>query len=237
MVLFVAPFCAPGCAFTVLLWSIGMNPLEHTIYRLRNAKIDRYPYPHFFVEKVFPEGFYRHTVLKNLPNPEKYKQLSTFYKARGITDGKENPDWLKPFDGPYFGQQMLKLFSHEFFERYPNQARPNFRSDWRFVQDGEGYSIGPHTDALKKVLSLLFYLPQHWADEDFGTGIYVPKDHKQTCEGGPHYPFEGFEEVFRAPFSPNSCFGFWKTANSWHAVEPISRKITRNVLLYNLYEE
>lgn len=213
-----------------------MNPLEHVVYKLRNAEILRYPFPHFFVEEVFPWDFYGQ-LRTALPSSDKYHELSDVYKSRGITKGDDHHPLLAPFETAYFGTQMLHVFNKEFYERYPNHARPNFRSEFRFVHDTEGYGIGPHTDAPQKVLSLLFYLPYSDIDFDVGTGIYVPTNHEKTCEGGPHYPFEGFEEAWRAPFIPNSCLGFWKTPNSWHAVEKISRKIERDVLLFNIYEE
>lgn len=213
-----------------------MNPLEHVVYKLRNADIHRYPFPHFFVRDVFPADFYEE-LIHGLPSNDKYHELSDVYKARGITKGDDHHPMLESFETAYFGTQMLHVFNKEFYERYPNNARPNFRSEFRFVHDTEGYAIGPHTDAPQKVLSLLFYLPENFFDSDVGTGLYVPSDHQKTCEGGPHYPFEGFEEAWRAPFLPNSCLGFWKTPNSWHAVEKICRKIKRDVLLFNIYEE
>lgn len=213
-----------------------MNPLEHAVYKLRNAKIEMYPYPHFFVHNVFPHDFYDE-LLGALPADIHYQELSKAYPARLITSGIEHHQMLEQFEGAYFGEQCLQVFQQQFYERYPNQHRPNFRTEFRFVRDGEGYAIGPHTDAPNKVLSLLFYLPINFDNADCGTGVYIPSDHKKTCSGGPHHKFEGFEEVFRAPFLPNSCFGFWKTDNSWHAVEKICRKIERNVLLYNIYEE
>lgn len=213
-----------------------MNPLEHVVYKLRNADVLTYPYPHFFVEEVFPWGFYRELRMR-LPDAYQYHELSAVYASRGITKGEDHHPMLEPFETAYFGTEILSIFQKQFYDRYPDNRRPNFRSEFRFVHDTEGYAIGPHTDAPQKVLSLLFYLPETDIDFDVGTGIYVPTDHKKTCPGGPHYPFEWFEEAWRAPFIPNSCFGFWKTPNSWHAVEKICRKIERDVLLFNIYEE
>jgi hypothetical protein len=43
--------------------------------------------------------------------------------------------------------------------------------------------------------------------------------------------------VFTAPFRPNSLFGFVKTANSFHGVEPLKENETcrRQLLLYDVY--
>lgn len=216
-----------------------MNPVEHVIYKLRNAKINHYPYPHFFVENVFPLDFYSN-LLNALPEDDSYEPFAGGYKSRTALKGELIQDGamdrMVPFNSEYFASNVLGLWGGKlFFERF--QGSPNFRWDLRFIRDSEGYSIGPHTDAPFKVVSLLFYLPRSFSNVDYGTGIYVPDDHKKTCEGGPHYKFDGFSEVWRAPFSPNSCFGFWKTPNSWHAVAKISRKIRRDVFLYNIYSD
>lgn len=212
-----------------------MNVLEHLIYALRNAPVNHYPYPHFYAENVFDWNTYD-AVQEWLDTCQSFRPLDGGYAHRTFTD--EMPDILKPLDSPKMGQHMIQKFSQQYFERYPNSGRPNLSHEWRFIRDEEQYSIGPHTDSPRKVLSLLFYMPTVRAsDLDLGTGVYVPDDGKKTCAGGPHYPFDGFSEVFRAPYMANSCFGFWKTSNSWHGVEPIPRKVRRDVLLYNIYEE
>jgi len=206
--------------------------LEHVIYKLRNAQINLYPYPHFYVKDVFPVDFYWRELLPSLPEDEAYEPLKGGYKSRVAL--KDPLELVRPFDSAEFASHVLSMWGERtFFERF--QGKPQFRWEIRFIRDSEGYSIGPHTDAPFKVVSLLFYLPKDFLDFGFGTGVYVPNDHQKTCIGGPHHKFEGFTEVFRAPFEPNSCFGFWKTQNSWHAVEKISRKIRRDVMLFNIY--
>jgi hypothetical protein len=208
-----------------------MNPVEHVIYKLRNTRILQYPYPHFYVNDVFPDDFYD-TLVGSLPE-EGYQPLAGGYKSRVAM---EATDLVKDFESEYFARHVMGMFYRHYNERFPYKgSEPKFRTEVRFIRDSEGYKIGPHTDAPNKVLSLLFYLPMDFSLFDLGTGIYVPSDGKKTCPGGPHYKFEGFEEVFRANFLPNSCFGFWKTSNSWHAVKEISRKIRRDVMLYNIY--
>lgn len=229
------------------------NPLEHVIYKIRNTPILHYPFPHFFIENVFPQDFFN-TLLPSL-NTLTYEPLAGGYKSRLATS--QMPSCMELFsedEGMHrFTKAVMATFVKEFYERFPSTGRPEFRAEWRFIRDSEGYSIGPHTDAPQKVVSLLFYLcaeyppeqlsetfylDDYWHDySQYGTGIYVPEDGRKTCPGGPHHKFEGFREVWRAPFFGNSCFGFWKTANSWHAVEKITAKIRRDVLLFNIYQE
>lgn len=212
---------------------VPVNPVEHTIYALRNAEVKRYPYPHFFAHEVFPWAFYDDLVA-SLPEDDEYKPLKGGYRHRKAVPAIE---MVKDYDSAYFSAQILSVFTPWFFERFPHADRAKLRHEIRFIRDEEGYSIGPHTDAPHKVVSLLFYLPKEYGNSHCGTSIYVPDDHKKTCPGGPHHGFEGFSEVWRAPFVPNSCLGFWKTDNSWHGVEPISVKIQRDVMLFNIYED
>lgn len=210
-----------------------MNPIEHAIYRLVNTPVLNYPYPHFYAKDVFPDDFYTELV-SSLPGDEGYEPLKGGYNAR--VAAKDPNELVAGMETTRFATAIMSKFQRPFQERFMT-GHPKFSSEVRFIRDSEGYKIGPHTDTPRKVLSLLFYLPMDFADSEFGTGIYVPDDGVKVCEGGPHYPFEGFTEVWRAPFLPNSCFGFWKTLNSWHAVEKISRKIRRDVMLYNIYHD
>lgn len=104
------------------------------------------------------------------------------------------------------------------------------------MDDHTRYSLGPHSDSTKKVLTLLFYLPGDLSQEHLGTSIYMPRDPSFICLGGPHYPFEKFERIYSVPFRPNALFGFVKTANSFHGVEPLKEheSCRRQLLLYDI---
>lgn len=210
-----------------------MSVTESLIYNIMNTPIRDYPFPHFYAKNVFPEGIYA-DIQQWLDETHDFRPLAGGYQHRTFTD--ELPPFLAELNAARFPKAMMQYFWYQYGQRYPNQDRPNFNAEWRFIRDEEGYAIGPHTDAPRKVMSLLFYLPKHYDDFDLGTSVFVPTDGKKTCEGGPHHPFEGFQNVFTAPYEPNSCFGFWKTKNSWHGVEKIPRKVRRDVLLFNIYE-
>jgi hypothetical protein len=38
-------------------------------YKLGNASINLFPYPHIYVENIFPADYYKH-IQENLPRPE-----------------------------------------------------------------------------------------------------------------------------------------------------------------------
>jgi len=212
-----------------------MNAASTLAYNLRNTTVRKYPFPHFFAEDVFPYDFYDE-LLTSLPPASDYSTGKSNYNGRLFADPSEAQE-LEFMKTHAFMVHVLNLFSTWHSSRYASNPAPEFFTDLRFIRDGKGYKIGPHTDAPWKVVSLLFYLPKDYSLQELGTSIYVSKDPTFLCNGGPHYPFEQFERVFTAPFQPNSCTGFYKTANSFHGVEPITIPCTRDVLLYNIYDK
>jgi hypothetical protein len=68
------------------------------------------------------------------------------------------------------------------------------------------------------------------------TCAYVANDPDFRCSGGPHHPRDSFTRVTTAPYLPNSLFGFIRTDNAFHGVEPVTDAgVQRDLLLYNLY--
>lgn len=210
-----------------------MNVSEHVAYQLRNSIVKSYPFPHFFAQDVFPRLFYD-DLLASLPGVASYSNSTSRFHGRQFADPTKNP-LLTFMQSREFLSHVASIFHPQLKERYEGKKLEVF-TDLRLVRDGQGYQIGPHTDAKWKLVSLLFYLPDDYAYERLGTSIYTPKDPNFTCEGGPHHKHEDFNLVYTCPFVPNSCFGFWKTNNSFHGVEPITIPCIRNVLLWNLYD-
>lgn len=233
--------------------SSGVN--LHVLYKVANAPINPFPFPHIYVRDVFPEDYYRE-LRAHLPPPEACKDLKALGRVgSGYPDTRlvlpVTPDDVQALAEP------LRGFWHELAqwllgENFSRAAQAKFRPylDQRFgksrnlefleealiVQDYTTYSLGPHTDKLKKVLSLLFYLPADASLAHLGTSIYVPKQPDFQCQGGPHYSFELFDRVVTMPYLPNTLFAFPKTYNSFHGVEPITEgSVRRDLLLYDIY--
>ena len=213
----------------------SMNSSEvshHVVTAIEKAGVSLDPFPFFYAENVFPEDTYAQ-IQEYLDKKSDFEE--TKFKNRKISPiSKDLPaiDFL--FKGDFL-RSMIAIFNEQLKQRYGGKT-VKFFPDVRFIQDSFNYKIGPHTDSVAKVLSLLFYLPKTAKYSSRGTSMFVPKDSSFTCLGGPHYPFENFDEVGRAPYLPNSCFGFWKTDKSFHGVTPVTEPICRNVLLYNVYD-
>ena len=74
---------------------------EHVMYKIANEPILTYPYPHFFIQSIFPESFYEN-ILSNLPPTSKYTSIAETgrviqgsYKERFIIS---LPDGIKVLD-------------------------------------------------------------------------------------------------------------------------------------------
>lgn len=209
-----------------------MNVLGHLAYKIINAPVKTFPFPHIYVEEVFPDAYYWEMV-NNLPPDGDYTTGASNYKGRRFADPAK-VDYFDELRSPDWQHIAVFPFRHWINKRFPNVFEP--RTDLRLVRDTKNYSIGPHTDAPWKVLSYLFYLPVNSILHPYGTSIYLPKDPNFRCIGGPHHKFEDFEQIYTAPFRPNSLFAFFKTDYSFHGVEPIPVQCQRDVLLWNLYD-
>lgn len=207
--------------------------LGHICYRIRNCIPAAWPFPHFYIENAFPTAFYLQ-LINNLPSLEGYREGAGKYNGRKFADQAliAELDFLK-------SEEMIRSVVHAFmpsFQRRFPDGKFTPQQDIRLILDSENYAIGPHTDAPWKIVSLLFYLPPDTSMEQHGTSIYLPNDPNFRCPGGPHHKFDNFTKIVTAPFRPNTLFGFFKTDQSFHGVEPIMQPCRRDVLLWNLYD-
>ena len=229
---------------------------EHVMYKIANEPILTYPYPHFFIQSIFPESFYD-SMLSNLPPTSKYTSIAETgrvtrgsYKERFIIS---LPDGIEALDTPQqdfwialtswlLGDDFLKLLVDKFrpfiTERFSgSQAKKTTLVPTALlIRDFQNYSIVPHQDAPHRLLALMFYMPHDDSTPHVGTSIYRPIDPniKYEAEGGDggHYTREPFKEVKRMDYLPNSFYGFFRTDNSFHGVELVEEPVERNSLLY-----
>ena len=232
----------------------------HLAYKIGNASINNFPFPHIFVKDVFPNDFYSR-IQENLPNnnsmtslPDLYPEQPGFknYKERFVIDFKKiesinkiekNKQDFWNAIGEFFMKGEFANFLKSKFQNYLDMrfkliSDLSFQSECLLINDKKNYSLGPHTDSPKKVISLLIYLPKDFTQKETGTTIYMPKDPNLLNKELPHihYPHEQFHKVITMPFVPNSAFCFIKTNNSYHGVEKLDKEETdRWSLQYNMH--
>jgi hypothetical protein len=221
-------------------------------YKIGNSEIFNFPFPHTYIKNIFPDHIYN-LIQDNMPEPEKLKAISEVRGVKGyderfvlsfeneslaILDDIKKSFWIKFRDqllSGNFKNFLLSRFLPFIQARFKNIEQIKFYDELLLVKDTMNYKLGPHTDAKRKVLTLLFYLPKNNSQQNLGTSIYMPKNLNFKCEGGPHYPHEDFEKIITMPFIPNSLFCFVKTENSFHGVEKINSVEKRWLLLYDIY--
>ena len=228
---------------------------EHVIYQIANAPIREYPYPHLYVESVFPGDFYA-ALRKNWPSAQHLVRLDAtgrmpkgsyperFVMPLSKTAVDKLPEEVRGFWNVFGGWFLDQRFLHALIEKFEASIRQRFTGglekllfsiDSLVVRDHTNYQLGPHTDAPYKLMSLLFYCPDDESRGHLGTSIYIPLDPGFRCNGGPHYPHKLFRKVVTMEYRPNTLFAFVKTDQSFHGVEPINdADVLRDVLLYDI---
>ena len=229
----------------------------HVLYKIANAPINPFPFPHIYVRDIFPPDYYR-TLREHLPPAQALKTLTSLKRVTGNYPDSRlvlplTPDDVGALPDPYrsfwrqaaswlldgnFGRMILPKFAEFLDLRFGDSSQMQYYDDALVVQDSTTYTLGPHTDTPKKVVSFLFYLPADDSMAHLGTSIYMPKNPEFRCAGGPYHRFEDFRRIATMPYVPNALFAFLKTPNSFHGVEPITdAHVKRDLLLYDIQVE
>lgn len=238
---------------------------HYAMYRIANAPVRNWPFPHICVENVFPPDFYteirRHMVedagytrltdsgrvsamhysdarfslfARDLPTAAMPEAARTFWQTMFATfsDLEFAQIWLDLFSAPI--EQKLGETPEDLLGGKPGVDLKLYTEIF-LMRDRTSYSLGPHTDTPRKLISVLFYLPPDESDADLGTSLYMPKRRDFTCFGGPHHDFALFDRVETMPFRPNTVVAFPQTKKSFHGVEPVTRAgAQRNLLLFDI---
>lgn len=241
--------------------SLPASPLAHVVDRLRASELLLEPYPHYYLENVFPDGYYRE-LLSHLPDSKVYQNLFEVtdlkldhFRHRDQRDlnagWTENlPDELKDywdrfdewFLGPDLAQAVLDSFAEPLRARFgTEESWPAVSVESQLIRHRAGYFLGPHSDLHTKLAVLLVYLAPDESAGHLGTSLYRPKDPNFTCPNSNHYPFEDFVRVKTAPYMPNTLLAFLRSDVSFHGVEPLSEQdVTtsdRDLIQYALYDK
>ena len=209
--------------------------------RLSEMEVCDDPYPHFFIPNIFPQRWFA-DIRAAIPQDPSYantdprrtsNEAALKFRRRinlsesGLAFLPEGPraTWTcvkTALTSNAFAASVKALLSTHLMQRY-GTIELKTRTRLELIRDQEGYLINPHTDAPHKIITLLFYLPPDNRHTELGTSVYVPKDPDFIDEAGTQFDSADFEEVFRAPFQPNSMFGFMKNERSFHGRQLISQ--------------
>lgn len=227
--------------------------LEHFVGRLRSARVERDPFPHYVLEQVFPEDYYRE-LLRHLPSSEVYENLYAVtdlkldhFRHRDQRDMDHGwTDRLPPASRPFwdsFNQWFLgEELAEAVMKSFGRESWPALSIESQFIRHRAGYFLGPHSDLYTKLVVLLLYLAPDDRAEHLGTSLYRPKQAGFSCPNSKHYAFDDFIRVKTAPYRPNSLLAFVRSDISFHGLEPLSDEdVTttagRDVIQYVIHDK
>jgi hypothetical protein len=175
------------------------------------------PYPHWFVEGVFPDRVYQ--TLKDMPFP--------VAELGGVSGTREAHN----ADRVYFSGENLEKFENcraaaEAFqdietvgllsEAFGGPLNDTFVRI-EYAQDTDGFWLKPHTDIGVKMFTMLIYMSDDPAHAELGTDIYADEE----------------THVGRSPFRPNSAMIFVPSDKTWHGFEKRPIKGVRRSIIVN----
>jgi hypothetical protein len=116
-----------------------------------------------------------------------------------------------------------------------------------FAYMAEGAQLFPHTDGIKKILTLMLYFPDEnyhnksGQDLEIGTTFYNSSEYGLS-EKDIKNKIKNIEDVknfekrnkisLKFPFKKKNIYGFIKSHNSWHGLEPL--KVHKNYIRKNI---
>lgn len=221
---------------------VFQDPLGFVLERLRNARVESDPFPHYYVESVLPEDYYQE-IRSHLPASDVYENLYEVTDLKldhfrhryqrdlnqGWTDAlpAQLQTFWNSFNEWFLSPQLAQAFLESFAE--PLKPRLGAQTEWpevsveaQFIRHRAGYFLGPHSDLYTKLVVVLLYLAPDARAEKLGTSLYRPKRHGFSCPDSKHYPFEDFIRVKTAPYKPNSLLAFVRSDISFHGLEPLT---------------
>lgn len=177
------------------------DPFAHVLTRIAAAPIEREPFPHIYVDGIFPADYYRWllaridavgTFVPTLYPGVGVDLASKSYRDFGLTCSNFAADpelarlhaFLKS-DG--FSRLLLDKFAAPDSWGARGSAIPpekhayfaNGRTDYTCVfdlhKDLPGYEISPHPDVPTKIVTFLFYLTPNDHLSNYGTMLCTPK--------------------------------------------------------------
>lgn len=238
-----------------------ISPSSHFIERLRSARVEADPFPHYYIEGVFPDDYYRE-LLRHLPSSNIYENLYEVTSLKldhfrhryqrdlnaGWTEAlpPELQQFWNSFNEWFLSAQLAEAVLESFAE--PLRPRIGEKSSWpevsveaQFIRHRPGYFLGPHSDLYTKLVVLLLYLPPDNRAEKLGTSLFRPKVEGFSCPDSNHYPFEDFIRVKTAPYRPNSLLAFVRSDISFHGLEPLTEQDVategRDVIQYVVHDK
>ena len=242
--------------------------IQPLLYKIKDCKLFTFPYPYAEKEDLLPEEIID-KIEKNFPELSNFDRNSDttnviinkkaneehpydFRYTLTLTDKKDlnkisidkRTFWenlTKFLCSPEIVKELLTLYLPFVKKRFGEDLQSTkFSPHISLLYDKAKYSLGPHTDLVEKVVTIIIYLSNENLNDSnskFGTSVYLPKDPTFICEKGLHYNHDDFYRHHTCRFKINNSFSFFRTNNSFHGVEPIPDvPQERKLIQYSIFE-
>lgn len=216
--------------------------LWYTLDKVKNAVVQTDPFPHVEIEDIFPVPYYGELIC-NIPLLRQFHpENESVMRLDLVPDPVMQQDqykWL--IDNRLRGSGMLsfwdnfrevyfsKVLEQHVLELFNIKPREKTYMTGRLCIDMQGSGLGPHTDRLDKVVSLIYHIPYDMNPQQptCETLLFKPKDPNISVTAE-HYSFGQFDEVKRIKYKPNKLFAFQVMRNqggvsSFHGYNQTSR--------------
>ncbi|QDV27079.1 hypothetical protein [Aureliella helgolandensis] len=235
--------------------------LQHCTRTIAETSLQLTPFPHFLVHGFLPQEVYNELIC-SFPAPEEYEAFG--YEKHQAPNGSSNR-FRYQFSNRYLAKLppvKRKLWftirsvlgSHDFKQTVFEKLAPGLelrygaelagRGDLagyalpELFRETEGYSIKPHPDTRKKVVTMQFALASDEGQRELGTEFYRRSAAPRNWLRQPY----GFEVAKKMPFSPNTVYAFsvlnTVRLKSWHGRTAIPGDFgVRNSILNIWYEQ
>ena len=234
--------------------------LDHCIQMLAKTPMEKHPFPHFVVTGFLPPDFYS-DLLAGLPDPQHYEPFGyeKHHNKSGVSNrfrfqfsnecleklpARQRQLWCTVRS--VLGSVELK---HAVFQKLAPGLRLRYGVEESAAKDlsgfalpelfheTEGYSIKPHPDTRKKVVTMQLALASNDGQRDLGTEFYRRSFDPRSWLRVPH----GFETVKKMPFTPNTVYAFSVLnkvlLKSWHGRTVIPGDFGVRNSLHNIWYE
>lgn len=236
---------------------IKTRALQHMVKAVNATAAERDPFPHFMVQGIFPVDVY-HEMIEQMPDGSAYeafdyeKHATAGQSNRGrfqLTNaalaklrGRQRSFWLGVRDAlgsPQFKAAVFHKLRAGLAFRFgvPESEAANVPAFPlpELFRETKGYSIKPHPDTRRKVVTMQIALPVDKTQEHLGTEFYRRSLNPLSLLREPR----GFEIVKQAPFLPNVCYAFSVinalTLKSWHGRTALAENSGERNTILNIW--
>jgi hypothetical protein len=209
---------------------VGFAPPEPTTDlagRIGATPVETVPFEHLYLDQVFPPDEYQR-LLDHLPETRRYRELTHREAVR--PDGTsarrkfylvpEHIMWLPAPQRAYWGKLSRVLRSRDLQEVFKAKFRAALEARFgcsidrlsfypvpMLLRDLSGYRIGIHGDALRKAITVQFYLPRDESQAHMGTVFHEGRNGEAALR------------TKRLAFLPGAGYAFPVIRHkSWHSV-------------------